>query len=46
LYLLDEHNELNNLFRSFVEHIFGFTLFDILPVVQYVATFFDLKIVE
>jgi hypothetical protein len=29
-----------------VEHIFGFTLFDILPVVQYAATYFELKIVE
>lgn len=46
LYLLDESNELNNLFRAFVEQIFGFTLFDILPVVQYAATFFDLRIMQ
>lgn len=42
LYLLDEGNEFNELFRNFVESVFGFSLFEILPTVQYCATYFDL----
>lgn len=43
LYLLDEGNEFNDLFRAFVEHVFGFSLPDILPTVQYCATYFCLN---
>lgn len=42
LYLIDESSEFNDLFRSFVGHVFGFSLCDILPTVQYCATYFDL----
>jgi hypothetical protein len=42
LYLVEENPEYNDLFRSFLEHVFGFSLFDILPTVQYCATYFDL----
>jgi hypothetical protein len=43
LYLIDESSDFNDLFGSFVEHVFGFSLLDILPSVQYCATFFGLS---
>lgn len=42
LYLLDEENLFNDLFSHFLQYTFGFPLVDILPVVQYCATYFIL----
>lgn len=42
LYLLDDSNDFNDLFRGFLEHVFGCSLFEILPSVQYCATYFGL----
>jgi|JI6StandDraft_1071083.scaffolds.fasta_scaffold23828_2 hypothetical protein len=41
-YLLDEDNDFNDLYRNFVEFSFAFMLFDLLPTVQYCASFFVL----
>jgi hypothetical protein len=43
LFLLDEENPFNLLFRSFLSLSFGFSLLEILPSVQYCATFFNLE---
>lgn len=40
LYLLDETNLFNDLFNSFLNFTFGFPLIDLLPTVQYCATYF------
>lgn len=42
LYLLDEESVFNDLYRSFVDFTFAFTPFDLLPTVQYCATYFIL----
>jgi hypothetical protein len=42
LYLLDDNSEFNDIFRAFVEQCFGFSLFEILPTVQYAATYFEM----
>lgn len=43
--MLDHDNNFNDLFRSFVEFAFGILLFDLLPTVQYCATYFILPFV-
>ena len=40
LYLLDEENIFNDLFGHFLHFTFNIPLIDILPVVQYCATYF------
>lgn len=40
LYLLDEGSNFNDLFGCFVVQVFGFSLLDMLPTVQYCATYF------
>ena len=41
-YLLDEDNLYNCLFLDFLHESFGLTLIDLLPAVQYTATYFIL----
>lgn len=43
-YLVDRNNYFNDLFEKFVESSFGMTLLEILPSVQYTATFFNLTL--
>lgn len=45
LYLFNEKNVFNDLFGSFLEFAFGIMLFDLLPTVQYCATYFILPFV-
>lgn len=42
LYLLDEDNLFNDLFITFLQESFNLTLIDLLPTVQYTATYFIL----
>lgn len=42
LYLIDEDNEFNDLFMSFLQTSFNIMLIDLLPTVQYCATYFIL----
>lgn len=45
LYLLDESFAFNDLFAKFMNECFAMSLLDLLPTIQYVATFFGLPIV-
>lgn len=42
LYLLDEDNLFNDLFMNFLNESFNIALIDLLPTVQYTATYFIL----
>lgn len=42
LYLLDEENPFNGLFDQFLTFTFGFNLMDLLPTIQYCASYFSL----
>lgn len=44
LYLLDSEMHLNPIYSKFLEYTFGLLLFDLLPTIQYCATFFVLPI--
>jgi hypothetical protein len=44
LYLKDDESYFNDLYRNFCEFSFGFMLLDLLPTVQYCATYFILPI--
>lgn len=43
LYLLDETNLFNDLFSNFLQTSFGIVLIDLLPTIQYCATYFILS---
>lgn len=43
-YLLDRSNYFNDLFENFVGSTFGLTLLEILPSVQYTASYFNLSL--
>ena len=43
LFLFQDHNGYNTLFNDFLNKSFGYALVDLLPTIQYCATFFKLK---
>lgn len=43
-YLLDDSSLFNDLFGGFIESTVGFPLIDLLPIIQYCATYFILPI--
>ena len=44
LYLLDESFAFNDLFGGFLQQCFAVALLDLLPTIQYISTYFNLKI--
>lgn len=45
-YLLNPESEFNNLFSGYLNYCFGFELVELLPSIQYLATYFGLNIVN